>query len=404
MKKNLHFFTASFPFGNAPEGAFIVPELFYTSQYYEHIYLYTLRKSNEIAYQLPSNVSVVILNFNRNENISIISKIKLMSIVFTELIRTKEYRKISVFKFLYSQLKQYHIKGQNILPALQKNLRKEDLLYTFWFAEWNYILSLLKKDNKINNTLISKAHGFDLYNERNNLGSIPFRKLQLKYTNKVFTISEQGKNYLTSTYPLNKHQFDIAKLGTFNHGANPVNQNKKQLILVSCSSISDVKRVHLIAELLKQVTVPVKWAHFGNGANVKKIEASIKELPDNITTELMGHVNNEKVIDYYKLNPVDLFINVSESEGIPVSIMEAISFGIPVVAFDVGGVSEIVGEKTGLLVQNINDTATISTLINNFQGSKYETKQFRASIIDFWKQEYSAETNHTKFSKAINRL
>ena len=35
-------------------------------------------------------------------------------------------------------------------------------------------------------------------------------------------------------------------------------------------------------------------------------------------------------------------MNVSESEGIPVSIMEASSFGIPVIATNVGGVGEIV--------------------------------------------------------------
>ena len=45
--------------------------------------------------------------------------------------------------------------------------------------------------------------------------------------------------------------------------------------------------------------------------------------------------------------PVDLFLTVSANEGIPVSIMEAQSFGIPVIATDVGGISEIVNNVNG---------------------------------------------------------
>ena len=43
---------------------------------------------------------------------------------------------------------------------------------------------------------------------------------------------------------------------------------------------------------------------------------------------------------------IDLFINTSSSEGVPVSIMEALSVGIPIIATDVGGTKEIVTKTT----------------------------------------------------------
>ncbi|MBL3200697.1 glycosyltransferase, partial [Klebsiella pneumoniae] len=58
--------------------------------------------------------------------------------------------------------------------------------------------------------------------------------------------------------------------------------------------------------------------------------------------KLWGTVPHETIISFFAANPVHLFLNLSTMEGIPVSIMEAISFGIPVVATDVGAVSEIV--------------------------------------------------------------
>lgn len=54
----------------------------------------------------------------------------------------------------------------------------------------------------------------------------------------------------------------------------------------------------------------------------------------------------------YSEHPVDVFINLSTNEGVPVSIMEAISFDIPIVATDVGGTSEIVTDETGILVSS----------------------------------------------------
>lgn len=53
--------------------------------------------------------------------------------------------------------------------------------------------------------------------------------------------------------------------------------------------------------------------------------------------ELTVLLGNQLVYDFYRNNDVDVFVNLSESEGIPVSIIETISFGVPVVATDVGG-------------------------------------------------------------------
>ncbi len=59
----------------------------------------------------------------------------------------------------------------------------------------------------------------------------------------------------------------------------------------------------------------------------------------------MGYGSIDDLMLFFKENSVDLFINASITEGTPVSIMEAISCGIPIIATDVGGNPEIVSEK-----------------------------------------------------------
>jgi glycosyltransferase involved in cell wall biosynthesis len=64
-------------------------------------------------------------------------------------------------------------------------------------------------------------------------------------------------------------------------------------------------------------------------------------------------VTHDAVRDFYLTQPVDVFVNASTTEGVPVSIMEAMSFGVPVVATDVGGTGELVNSRNGaLLVPN----------------------------------------------------
>jgi glycosyltransferase involved in cell wall biosynthesis len=52
-----------------------------------------------------------------------------------------------------------------------------------------------------------------------------------------------------------------------------------------------------------------------------------------------------------KLKNADIFVLTSNYEGFPITILEAMSFGLPVIASDVGGVSEIVDNSVGYLIK-----------------------------------------------------
>lgn len=91
------------------------------------------------------------------------------------------------------------------------------------------------------------------------------------------------------------------------------------------------------------------------------------------------------------------FLNVSSSEGVPVSIMEAISFNIPVVATNVGGTSEIVTDETGIL---LSSDPTAEEILN----ALYSIESINVQPREFWKQKYNADTNYKEFVKVLNSL
>ena len=102
---------------------------------------------------------------------------------------------------------------------------------------------------------------------------------------------------------------------------------------------------------------------------------------------------------FYETNHVDLFINVSSSEGIPVSIMEALSFGIPVIATNVGGVPEIIQDSKNGILLDVNCSAgeIADAIIKYINLDKPSITQLSQNARSFWIKNYSADTNYNIF-------
>ena len=107
---------------------------------------------------------------------------------------------------------------------------------------------------------------------------------------------------------------------------------------------------------------------------------------------------------YYQKYPVDWFINTSSSEGLPVSIMEACSFGIPVLATDVGGTSEIVrpGETGFLLDAGFKPEDLAALLRRLFRQKKEERAALRAGCRRVWEENFCAASNFDRFAREID--
>lgn len=114
-----------------------------------------------------------------------------------------------------------------------------------------------------------------------------------------------------------------------------------------------------------------------------------------------GKVDNSTVLDYYRKNDVDCFITTSSSEGLPVSIMEAMSFGIPIIATDVGGISELI-DGNGVL---LNADPSVSEVANAMETMCDSNKAEREALCDnsrrIWEKSFDAEKNAEIFTDRL---
>ena len=117
----------------------------------------------------------------------------------------------------------------------------------------------------------------------------------------------------------------------------------------------------------------------------------------------MGHLDNEQFLAELRNRSFSLLINVSETEGIPVSMMEAMSSGILCIGTDVGGVHEIIiNGYNGWLVPSNSAVAEGKRAVEKYISMSHEQKrQMSDNARTTWNKLYNAQTNYEDF---INRI
>ena len=157
-----------------------------------------------------------------------------------------------------------------------------------------------------------------------------------------------------------------------------------------------------IAKAVKEETKHIKFHLAGEGPERSKLQALIQQYGLNETFVLKGHI--EDMLPFYR--SLDLYLNTSVHEGIPMSILEAMAHGLPIVAPDVGGISEIVSnDEDGYLVSTRDPKAFAEKcflLYKNRQLRRRMAGAAREKIVKSFSVENMAAQYHELYlSKGV---
>jgi glycosyltransferase involved in cell wall biosynthesis len=283
-----------------------------------------------------------------------------------------------------------------------------DVAYCYWNDHPAYAAILMKRVGLFN-SVMSRAHGFDVYEDRRTNGYMPFKRQFINEFDHIFAISNQGKKYLESTYGGSREIISVSRLGVPVPSAVASVSGIGYLHIVSVSFCVPVKRIDKIIEGIALADdalpdVKITWTHIGSGPLLENLSMIAKDRFSKTGVKFIftGDLQNADVKNFFGLNPVDLFVNASESEGVPVSIMEAMSYGVPVVAPDVGGVSEIVTDDVGLLMRASPEPIDLCNAIVEL-SKKAKCDDFRQGVKARVKVDYSACTNYLEFIRLVTK-
>lgn len=110
--------------------------------------------------------------------------------------------------------------------------------------------------------------------------------------------------------------------------------------LLFAGRLSKVKRIEPIIEAVSAADGAIKLTILGDGEERTSLEMWIRDQNAEENVEMMGSVPPSEMEKYLRKN--DILIMNSIFEGKPMAILEAMSFGLPVVTTPVGGIPEMV--------------------------------------------------------------
>ncbi len=327
------------------------------------------------------------------------------------------------FKFdikLFILLKFFAIKNLN------KLFGKQNFIWTLNSMYWFLILdkSILKNIQSIHaqfasqvaivSFFIHKFHKIDYY--------FTFHAHDIYFNNRWFTdlvnnsvnsfsISEFNIRYVKNHFKnLKSEKIKLSRLGV----ALPENQKTKKfpdkkIKIGFISNLEEKKGIpYLLDAFLKlHLKYPDKYllSIAGDGVFMQMIKDFVQKNNLKEYVNILGKIRDQKKIDFY--NETDVFVLPSirtkdDMDGIPVVLMEAIAYGIPVISTNISGIPEIcINEYNGFLI-NEKNTEQIVVAIEKLTNSENLYVQCSKNSLHLAQKEYNLVKNSKQKMTMMN--
>ena len=264
---------------------------------------------------------------------------------------------------------------------------------------------------------IFTAHGWGF-----NIG-VPFLQKQIailaekfvsKYSVKIITVSEFVRKLGIKNKIAKKEKFEIIYNGikskviptghqdSLKSKKSKVNEKIKIVFVGRLAEPKDpIILVKAYEELSNELKEKSEIIIIGGGP--KKIELEKFIVQNKVkNVNLLGSLSRDQVFDM--VNESDVFVLVSKYEGLPMTILEAMSFGLPVVASDVGGVGEIIEDGiNGFLLKN-NSAEELKESLEKLIIDKRLREKMGAVSIEKVLSEFSIDKMLKKTEELYNKV
>jgi len=402
MKSVLVCFTASFPYGT--KETYFYNEIMSIASAFDQIYIVpTYNPYGKMKRDTPKNVIVCepLVEQGIRRVFAGLFNFSPINVYFSDFFKQKVYLSLKRIKKWFNSFLVFRITYKKF-ASLESAFGADAILYSYWAEAPLFFTERCNKYLKV-----VRMHGGDFYLDRND-DYLPVREYIYSFSDLILPISNDIKLILESRYRIEPRKIYISYLGTNNYSKSSAIINDEKIRIVSCSNVYDLKRIPLILEVIKQFknnikNVKIEWHHFGDGEGMTELRRMANKIENHEESIFFhGSVSQLELFNFYSNNFVHWFINTSRFEGVPVSIMEAFSFGIPAIATDVGATREIVNKSNGFLIPLDFDLVdVIEQILTVVKKDEYFRKRNKA--YETWYSKFNASTNYKNLVEVLKR-
>lgn len=311
----------------------------------------------------------------------------------------------------------YAIPQVSSLKTFLETVKSNDLIHVHGHP---YLSSLLaaKIAKRYGKPLVLTQHNTfieynNIWDTAEKLNDLTVGKQVLKEPDKIIVVSNATRNYVLSL-GANPEKIEVLHNGVDLDRFKPLSgvkeEMRKKLGVPEDSFVMlTVRRLvykNGIDTLLASAEIAVKknsklvFVVVGKGPDFEEVKERIAQLGMQRHFRLTGFVSDNDLPFYY--NAADLFALPSKSgEGLPLVALEAMACGLPVVATNVGGISEVMNEDYGKLVPpNMPDSLAEAVV----EFSHKDLSALKKELRTMMEQKYSWDRNVEKLGKIYEEL
>ncbi|OGH84953.1 MAG: hypothetical protein A2493_01900 [Candidatus Magasanikbacteria bacterium RIFOXYC12_FULL_33_11] len=252
---------------------------------------------------------------------------------------------------------------------------------------------------------IYTAHGWGF-----NLGMNPLvrflvlliEKLNAKYTDKYIAVSEFVKKLGLKYNLAPENKFEVVYNGIESKVESQKSKVNDKINLVFVGRLAEPKRPEMVIDVIsgfeKSIKEKIRFSIIGDGTKRNYLENLAKEK--NVDVVFTGNLEHSDVMK--ELTKNDIFVFISAWEGFPYTILEAMSKGLPVIASNVGGISEVVDNNVGRLVEN--DAGQIANALLELINDKQLREELGENGRKLVEEKFSLENMLEKTGKIYKNV
>jgi L-malate glycosyltransferase len=297
-----------------------------------------------------------------------------------------------------------------IFLAIRKAFKgnSPDIIHSHRYKE-NILAYIFSKTQK-NVKLIGTQHGMpEAYGDSRSLRNRLISKLNFLVLSRCFQNLVAVSRDIQKSF-VDHYGFSEDKVKVIHNGINiPDNirakKEKDTFVIGSSGRFFPVKDYPFMVEVAREVskkTNNIRFELAGDGPEWSKIQHLIEKYGLNGTFMLRGFLSD--ISPLYQ--GLDVYLNTSLHEGIPISVLEAMAYGIPVIAPKVGGLIEILGDgMQGFLVEGRNPRDFAERCITLYENESLRREMglaAREKIMREFSAEYMAQQYYSLYLNVLN--
>ena len=250
------------------------------------------------------------------------------------------------------------------------------------------------------------SESFDEFQVKNYGFSISFQKkvrsFSIKKSDIVVTPSKHLKNFILNLGFKNK--IEIINNGVFIPEENTNIFTNDQINITIVSRLVSHKNIEKIIRAISDLNNPLIYLNIiGDGPELNQLQKISLESNNKDNIIFHGKLNRDE-IDHIFLNS-DIYIQASNYEGLPHSLLEAMSYGIPVLCTPVGECKEILGnEDRGYILDLPVSKNNIKSKISEIIGEKNIANKKGERGKDFINEKYNLTNSFNLYKNLFTRL